>query len=74
MKALSGVTSIVGLDAGGIGDSTYCAVFSGGSVDCWGNQSLGNGTDGNSDVPVPVTGLTGATSLAGVSQTSRSVR
>ena len=66
VSGLTGATKVVGIDPGGPGTTTYCAVLSGGKVDCWGNQTLGNGTDGNSFVPVQVTGLTDATKLVGL--------
>ncbi len=66
VTGLSGATSVVGIDPGGPGTTTYCAILSGGKVDCWGNQALGNGSDANSFVPVPVTGLTDVTKLVGL--------
>jgi len=50
------------------GNSSVCAVLSSGTVDCWGyNQfgELGNGTTTNSDVPVPVLGVSGVKAVAG---------
>jgi alpha-tubulin suppressor-like RCC1 family protein len=50
------------------GNSSVCALLSTHTVDCWGyNQfgELGNGTTTNSDVPVPVLGVSGATAVAG---------
>jgi alpha-tubulin suppressor-like RCC1 family protein len=44
-----------------------CAVFSNGSVKCWGQGTvgqLGNGTIGNSSTPVTVSGLVGAIAVA----------
>ena len=48
--------------------ATDCAILSTGHVDCWGSNAdgqLGDGTDKSSSVPVPVRGITNATSLSG---------
>jgi alpha-tubulin suppressor-like RCC1 family protein len=62
---LSNVSSLVGSDDG------YCAVVTGGGVDCWGanfNGELGDGSSGgSSDSPVAVEGVGGSGSLTDVS-------
>ncbi len=67
---LSGVASLTGNGAG-----TFCALFTSGGVDCWGNGSwgaLGNGTMGtdgmgtSSATPVQVVGVGGTGTLTGV--------
>jgi alpha-tubulin suppressor-like RCC1 family protein len=45
----------------------YCAILHSGRVDCWGANSfgqLGDGTTRSSEIPVVVSGITGAVSLA----------
>ena len=67
---VDGLTDVSSLTSEGNGYPNgfgYCAVLTSGGVDCWGENStgeLGNGTTTESDVPVPVTGLTGVTSIA----------
>lgn len=56
--AVTGLTGVVALASEG-GDS-FCAVGTGGSVECWGDNgsgALGDGSTTDSAVPVPVTGL-----------------
>lgn len=48
--------------------NSFCALFTSGTIDCWGVGSqgdLGNGGTSNSDVPVPVESITTATSVVG---------
>jgi hypothetical protein len=58
---ISSIRSITADDEGG-----YCGVLTSGGVDCWGRGALGNGSYGISAVPVPVVGLGGVGTLAGV--------
>jgi alpha-tubulin suppressor-like RCC1 family protein len=46
------------------GDYGFCAILSGGSVQCWGGGPLGNGTDADSPTPVVVQGISNATAVA----------
>jgi alpha-tubulin suppressor-like RCC1 family protein len=49
-----------------VGNYSSCALRRGGTVSCWGLGShgqLGNGSTAQSNVPVPVTGITDATSV-----------
>jgi hypothetical protein len=69
VTALSGVNQIAfgTLDAGETGDSTYYALRNDGTVWAWGygaDGELGDGTTADATQPVPVTGLTGVTSIA----------
>jgi len=62
--AVFGLSGAVSLASGG--DGSYCAVVAGGGVECWGdngNGDLGDGSTTQSDVPVPVTGMTAATAV-----------
>jgi alpha-tubulin suppressor-like RCC1 family protein len=59
-----GVTNATEVASGGY---HFCALLSGGHVDCWGSNSggqLGDGTDLASDTPVEVHGLTNAAQIA----------
>ena len=67
----STAVAVVGLSSGviSIAAANYhtCVVVAGGTVKCWGwnnTYGLGDGTNNNSAVPVTVTELSGATSLA----------
>ena len=63
---VSGVTSAQSLASNG--NDSYCAVLVGGPVDCWGLNTigqLGNATTTSSNVPVPVSGVSDATVIAG---------
>ncbi|MDO8264298.1 MAG: hypothetical protein Q7T21_13905 [Gallionella sp.] len=60
---VSGVSTAIAITAG---RGHACAVLSGGTVKCWGDNSaamLGNGTTTNSSIPITTTGLTNAVAL-----------
>lgn len=60
--SLSGVTNVTAS-----GHYNYCALLSSGGVDCWGegaNGFLGDGSTTSSNIPVAVSGLSTATSIA----------
>lgn len=64
--AVSGLTGVTAITAG---QNYSCALLSSGTVECWGyngDGELGSATTGlgGSSTPVPVTGLTGVTSIA----------
>jgi putative cell wall-binding protein/alpha-tubulin suppressor-like RCC1 family protein len=71
---VSGISDAIAITGSAVsGPGTFCAVLSGGGVDCWGfngNGDLGAGINPNdayfSDVPVPVSGLTDAVSVTSV--------
>ena len=71
---VSGITDATAISTG---ELDVCALLSGGSIDCWGDNDyggLGNGTDGGpesclsynycSTKPVPVSGITDATAIS----------
>jgi len=63
--AVSGLGSVVSLVSDG--GHSYCAAQALGTVECWGNGTsgeLGDGANSTSHVPVSVTGITSATSVA----------
>ncbi len=67
--AEGGLGTVVAINAG---DDTTCAVFSSGSVECWGANNygqVGNGTSVEADTPVLVSNLAGATAVAGFDNT-----
>ena len=60
-NALTGATALA------LGEKNSCALFSGGSIKCWGynfSGQLGNNSTTNSSVPVSVTGITNAKSIS----------
>jgi alpha-tubulin suppressor-like RCC1 family protein len=62
--SVSGISTATAISVGGY---YSCALLAGGTVDCWGDNSLGelgDGTNDNSSTPVPVSGITGATAIA----------
>ncbi len=76
---VSGLSGVIAISAGGESDNDdahTCALLSGGSVECWGDDNyeelgdgntagdFGNGTFSISSTPVAVVGLTGATAIA----------
>ncbi len=79
-QAVAGIADAISVSSdGGVNYDSYCAVLSTGGVDCWGDNTdgqLGNGTVGGPDIdsfqsqysgydsPQPVSGVTGATSVA----------
>ena len=70
--AVSGISTAVAV---GVGLDYACALLSGGTVECWGFNAGGElgestkATEFESDVPVPVTGITDATAI-GVGENS----
>ena len=59
-RALAASPSVVSIAAGG---NHTCALFSGGTIECWGENEdgeLGNGTKSSSPRPIPVNGITNA--------------
>ena len=65
--AVSGITSAVAITASGeIGGARTCALLADGTASCWGERAgiASNGSFSNSNVPVPVPGLSGVVSLS----------
>lgn len=67
--AVSGLGSgVAGISAGGLAPEQFsCAWLASGGARCWGGNAygqLGDGSNGASNVPVSVTGLTGVTGLS----------
>jgi alpha-tubulin suppressor-like RCC1 family protein len=61
---VSGISNATQVAVGGL---YTCALLTGGSVDCWGDNEfgeLGDGTTGESYVPMAVSGITNATQIA----------
>ena len=59
-----GLTGVIDL---ALGDDYSCALLSDSTVQCWGNNGLGqlgDGTTTNHATPAPVVGVTGAASVA----------
>jgi alpha-tubulin suppressor-like RCC1 family protein len=62
--------TVSGLSNAQIISTTYshtCAVLAGGSIECWGDNTvgaLGNGTTSGGNAPVPVTGINNASAVA----------
>ena len=69
--AVTGITNATSVASSSVFDAgwfnSYCAVLSTGGIECWGDNTwgeLGDGGGFGSDTPVPVSGITNATSLA----------
>jgi alpha-tubulin suppressor-like RCC1 family protein len=67
VSGLRGVTSIAILSRSSLDDGSVCATRNDGTVWCWGERILGDGTNNDSPVPVQVSGLDDAVAVSGSS-------
>jgi alpha-tubulin suppressor-like RCC1 family protein len=67
VSGLTGATSVAILSRATPDDGMACASLGNGTVSCWGEHILGNGTNNDSPTPVPVSGITDAKAVSGSS-------
>jgi alpha-tubulin suppressor-like RCC1 family protein len=68
--------ALVDVAAVSVGTTSACSVLSGGSVQCWGDNALGElgtGTTNSSSTPAAVAGLTGVTAISVGTETACAV-